>query len=944
MSKQLGRISGPLLNANLLRDGTDLRFQNQLLYLDVTSKTLSINSTPVNKALFVNGTLVTTDILVDAGKITVDGFEIGPNNLIRTTAAPMILNGTDYVQAHSIQTDDIEITGQSISTYTTDTDIEIRPTGILDIYANTNITGNLHSTGNISADGSVIFGNNNLDSVTFDADINSSLLPNADITYSLGAANKRWNDISVKTLTGQIIYTNGLFNNNLPVEVTAKNQWFVAMLGLDSNVGINESSAFATVAKALSVADPGDTVYIAPGVYTEIFPLTVPAGVTVIGAGVRSVTIKPTLGTNTNNAFLLNGETAVSDLTVSNFYQGYAFSFAVGAKITTRSPYIQNCSVITSGSLSDSELIIDGGLLSEIYDAVLEGGDALSIYISNIDGGAADFNNTIGFNSGTAGRGALVNGAVVDATSKEASMLFHNCTFITPGVNAVTMTNGVRVEWLNSFTYFANCGLYATQGSLGFASLGVKFGAEVRAIDSTSTYGNYGVVADGAGTLMYLTQHNFSYIGSRLDSSNDLTLTVQADEVVELNNGKVYYQSVDQQGNYRVGEEFFVDFDNGTTSINIASGEMTGTSSLTIGQAPNQTFIDYSKIDIGNFTIRDNSILTKSQAFNIVSATGEVNLTENVVVAKDLSVVGNVVISGTITVGNQTTDSIEFDAHIDSDIFPDITNFRSLGSNNLKWNHAYLQVIQEGNIRLENNKISTTISDSNLILSSVNAKIKTESELVIGQDLNILGRGYLETATIVGAVTHVGNYLSNPGTIVTGDQLLAENGIPLIAEDSEFIVAVMAPTGNRNITGNISVTGSTKISYITISGDTIRPDNNLNFTLLPGTGKLNIVSNGADISIKNNKIINNKNDPIVFSTNGGYVRFAGTGAMAIPVGLESERPAVAETGTLRVNSTSGNAEVYTQPTNTWTDITGLGDIATREVVEEYGNLWILILG
>jgi len=945
MSKQLGRISGPLLNADLLRDGTDLRFENQLLYLDVSNKTLSINSTPVNKALYINSTFKTDDIIV-VNKFNVDNIEVGPGNLIKSTLGQLIISATDYVQTHTIQTDDIEITGQSIFTYTTDTDIEIRPTGILDIYANTNITGDLHATGNISADGSVIFGNNNLDSVTFDADINSSLIPNADITYSLGEDGKQWNDLRVKTLTGQIIYTNGLFNNNLPVEVTAKNQWFVAMLGLDSNVGINESSAFATVAKALSVADPGDTVYIAPGVYTEIFPLTVPAGVTVIGAGVRSVTIKPTLGTNTNNAFLLNGETAVSDLTVSDFYQGYAFSFAVGAKITTRSPYIQNCSVITSGTLSDTQLIIDGGLLSEIYDAALDGGTALSIYISNVNGGNADFNNTIGFNSGDAGRGALVDGSVIDATSKEASMLFHSCTFITPGVDALTMTNGVRVEWLNSFTYFANCGLYATRGSLGFASLGVKFGAELRAMASASVYGTYGAVADGTGTLMYLIQYNFSYIGSGLDSSNDRTLVVQSNEIVELNSGKIYFQSVDQQGsNYRVGKEFVINVDNGTTSIDIASGAITGTSSLTIGQAPNQTFIDYSKIDVGNFTIRDNTILTKSQTFNIVSATGEVNLTENVAVAKDLSVVGDVVIGGTITVGNQTSDSIDLTAYIDSDILPSLTNIRSLGSNNLQWNNAYLQIIQEGNIRLENNRISTTITDSDLILSSANAKIKTESELVIGQDLNILGHGYLATATIVGNATHVGNYLSNPGTIVTGDQLLAEDSRPLVTEDSEFVVVVMAPTGNRDITGNISVTGSTQISNIIISNNTIRDNfDNLNFTLLPGTGKLNILSNGADFSIKNNKIINNKNDPIVFSTNGGYVQFAGTGAMAISAGPDSDRSATAESGTLRVNTTSNRAEVYTQPTDTWTDVTGLGDIATREVVEEYGNLWILILG
>ena len=64
-------------------------------------------------------------------------------------------------------------------------------------------------------------------------------------------------------------------------------------------------------------------------------------------------------------------------------------------------------------------------------------------------------NDPRGFDSGNAGKGALVVGLSVTTTSEEASMLFHSATFITPGVDALTMTNGVRVEWLNCFTYFA---------------------------------------------------------------------------------------------------------------------------------------------------------------------------------------------------------------------------------------------------------------------------------------------------------------------------------------------------------------------------------------------------------------------------------------------------------------------------------------------------------
>ena len=63
------------------------------------------------------------------------------------------------------------------------------------------------------------------------------------------------------------------------------------------------------------------------------------------------------------------------------------------------------------------------------------------------------------------------------------------------------MTNGVRVEWLNRFTYFANRGLYATNGSTGHLSSDGSttiFGAELRAIGFANVYGNFGAVGDGS--------------------------------------------------------------------------------------------------------------------------------------------------------------------------------------------------------------------------------------------------------------------------------------------------------------------------------------------------------------------------------------------------------------------------------------------------------------
>lgn len=214
------------------------------------------------------------------------------------------------------------------------------------------------------------------------------------------------------------------------------------------------------------------------------------------------------------------------------------------------------------------------------------------------------------FESGDAGGGAYIDGGVLDSATLEGSMLFHSATFITPGVDCITMTNGVRVEWLNSFTYFANRGLYATQGLLGLGSNGSRFGAEIRSIGSANVYGNYGAEADGADTLMYLIGHNFGYIGAGKNVDNDLSLFLQDQETVELNNGKIHYVTTDQSGTFRVGDAFFANFEDGTTSFDLESVNLDDVSAIYIGENDNITYIDGTLIETGNIRISGNTITT----------------------------------------------------------------------------------------------------------------------------------------------------------------------------------------------------------------------------------------------------------------------------------------------------------------------------------------------
>jgi len=441
----VGRISGPLLKANLLRQGVDLAFETDLLYLDVNNSRVGIKTATPQAELDINGSarIQTLDILdttLPIGNITIDG---ATNTISTSQTLFNIATPNSVIYQDRLQVDDIEIDGSVVRTLGTNQNLEFRPngTGTINFYGNTNVTGNLHATGNISADGDITIGDADTDSITINADIASDLIPDVTDTYTLGTPTKKWAHGYFSDLTATSITTAGLTIGDLDLTLTPGNVLYVAKNGDDLHSGEHPQDPFLTIAKAISVASSGDTIHVYPGEYEEIFPLTLPAGVTVVGEGVRAVKIIPTAGTNNNDAFIMQGESSVMNLTVADFYYdsindtGWAFRFANNFKVTTRSPYVKNVSVITKGSVTSAS-------------------------------------DPRGFDQGDAGRGALLDGSIATADSREASMLFHSVTFIVPAGVGVQATNGARIEWLNSFTYFADKGIYGVNGSTGLKGSG----------------------------------------------------------------------------------------------------------------------------------------------------------------------------------------------------------------------------------------------------------------------------------------------------------------------------------------------------------------------------------------------------------------------------------------------------------------------------------------
>ena len=467
----IGRISGPLLKANLLREGVNLAFENDLLYLDVVNSRIGINKSDPQYDLDVTGTTrapsLEVSTLANIGNVTITGTTI-------STSEPTLNLGVadNVIYQNKLTIDSLDLENNVISSNDTNANIEFNPngTGTVEIFADTNVTGNISATGNITADGNITIGDADTDNITFNAEINSDIIPDADNTYKLGESGKTWAAVHTENVYATTVTTNAIEVDGVNLALRQGNIYYVAENGDDTYTGDHPNDPFGTLKYALSQATSGDTIHIYPGVYQEAFPMTVPTGVTVKGHSIRGVNITPTVATQSNDAFLLNGGVTIEDLTISGFYTGYAFKFAPGFTVSgnNRSPYIRNISVITQGSVTS----------------------------------AAD---PRGFNEGDAGKGAYIDGAVAGATSLEATMLFHSATFITPGVDAITATNGARIEWLNSFTYFANRGIYGVDGATGLRGTG-KTAVRVGGLSGgTITPGNTFTYYDTDGVTVLAT-------------------------------------------------------------------------------------------------------------------------------------------------------------------------------------------------------------------------------------------------------------------------------------------------------------------------------------------------------------------------------------------------------------------------------------------------------
>jgi hypothetical protein len=237
---QLGRISGPLLDANLNRLGVDLTFRNysssdDLLYLDVTNNRIGVNKTPAAHRAEIDGTTRTTNLIAttsgDIATITLNGntfsTDIVSTIIIRPNQTSPLVT-MDNMIAGNLDFKDNIIKNASVNGSIT---LDPNGTGITDIQSSTTINGNLGVTGNFRIDGNlqkngnIIVGDTIYDTVTVVPDFTQSLIPGAHLTYDLGkelgdSTTGRWRKIYAhfNTDIGNLQFNDLTIGNQLTIE------------------------------------------------------------------------------------------------------------------------------------------------------------------------------------------------------------------------------------------------------------------------------------------------------------------------------------------------------------------------------------------------------------------------------------------------------------------------------------------------------------------------------------------------------------------------------------------------------------------------------------------------------------------------------------------------------------------------------------------------------
>ena len=247
-----------------------------------------------------------------------------------------------------------------------------------------------------------------------------------------------------------------------PSGVETQNTIWVSKNGIDSNSGLLEGDAKATVGAAAAIAQPGDTIKIRPGRYIENNPVGLQRDVSITGEDLRLVTIEPS---NTSlDVFWVRRGCLVENLNFSGATVGV--SHAGGSAVAfPKTGVTANSGYTPAGPATQGPT-----------------GRWRSPYIRNCT------------NFMTESIGMRINGDDATGTPDGANLKSMVCDSFTQynenGIG-VSITNEGYAQLVSIFTINNNIAIY------------VDTGGQCDLTNSNSSFGNFGLYAVGLGATQY---------------------------------------------------------------------------------------------------------------------------------------------------------------------------------------------------------------------------------------------------------------------------------------------------------------------------------------------------------------------------------------------------------------------------------------------------------
>ena len=692
--------------------------------------------------------------------------------------------GTDTIDLHTGGTARVAITNNDV---TISENLTVQDsayvTGNLAVGGNTTIGGTLTVDGEVTfkagANSNINLGDGDGDNVVFNADVNSSIIPNINNTYDLGDSAKEWrHGYFDGTLNTDQLVADSATMGTAKVSDLTDNRVVIAGTGGeledDANLTFDGSTftvGLTNIVQATGNTNVGGDLDVSGNVQID-GNLTVD-GIATLKAGadnnINLGDIDATTDTVTFNAEVASHITPDDDNTydlgssTKEWRHGYFDGTVNADNLAADSATLGTVKVtdLTAGR------IVTVGTNGEVQDdadlTYSPTTDTLSV--SNIDiGTQADL--------ASAKVEDLTNNRIVIAGTggeleDDANLTFDGTTLAATA--AVDITGDLDVDNIN---------------------------INGNTVTSTNTNGAINITPDGTGevvistaTVSDLTNNRIVIAGTSGELEDDANLTFDgttfsATAAVDIT-GDLDVDNININGNT-------VTSTNTNGAINITPN---GSGEVVISTATVSDLTDNRIIVAGTSgALEDDANLTYDGTTFTVGATTIDQASGNTNIGGDLDVTGNLQVDGTLTVdgvvnmkagsngsvtiGDANTDNVVFSADVNSHIIPNTDNTYDLGDSAKEWRHGYF----DGTVNAD------ALAADSATLGTVKVSDLTNNRVVIAG---------------------------------TGGEL--EDDANLTYDGTTFEVGtnfdVDVATGNTNIDGNLDVDGTTDLDDTNVDGD-----------------------------------------------------------------------------------------------------------------------------